>query len=281
MSDSPTSSIRILAGVAIITVVILFSIWFGISRSAFEKIATALAMPCGLIWYLLICGIAVTWNGQHRRTAGLLFGTWLLLTIVGSGLSASLMSKNIEGPYLDIHPLQEEPFDVIVLLGGGAFTGGNGRNQASDRVVLPAQMYHAGLVQQIICTGRAIKELDRQAQDPADVSADILMKLGVPESAISMVGGRTTAEEMVELGQRFGDSKERIGLVTSAWHLRRAMRLAERNGFHPDPLPSHFYAPPHGRRTIGQLILSVIPDGEALFKNQAILKEYLGALVGR
>jgi len=118
--------------------------------------------------------------------------------------------------------------------------------------------------------------------DPAETSRDILLKLGVPDSAIEISGGRNTSEEMQELSQRFQTSKSRIGLLTSAWHLPRAVRLANRNGLQPIPLPADFRTGANVEGfTTGQIVESMIPNGSALAATWSCAKEYLGMLVGR
>ena len=167
------------------------------------------------------------------------------------------------------------------MLGGGGSTGPHDRHQGGDRLVLAAQLYHAGLAKQLICTGKKIAELSGGGVDPAVVSNDVLTKLGVPEVAIEMFGGRTTAEEMASLGKRFSSGDDRVGVVTSAWHLRRAIRLANRNDFFPEPLPADFLSGPDAEMTVGEILLSCCPSSSALHTTTKIGKEYLGALVGR
>ena len=77
-------------------------------------------------------------------------------------------------------------------------------------------------------------------------------------------------------------SELRIGLLTSAWHLPRAMRLANHNGLKPLPLPADFRTGANVEGfTTGQIVESMIPNGFALEATCLFAKEYLGMLVGR
>ena len=108
----------------------------------------------------------------------------------------------------------------------------------------------------------------------------ILLALGIPEDDIELLDGRNTSEEMRFLGERFRDSAG-IGLITSAWHLPRATRLATKNGFDPIPLPADFISTPGKPATTARLILDCIPQDGSLSTSSKLLKEYLGMLAGR
>jgi uncharacterized SAM-binding protein YcdF (DUF218 family) len=99
----------------------------------------------------------------------------------------------------------------------------------------------------------------------------------VPKDAIQLLGGATTKEEfefIAREAQRLG--WKRIGVVTSAWHMQRAMRLANAAGVKVEPLPSDFLGivPTWDRAAI-------VPNAQALHESSLALKEYLARLVGR
>lgn len=259
-------------------------------RNVVEKIGTALAMPSGLLWILLLTLTIQLWMqekqnpaGQPGRTAAA--ACFVLFSFAGNGFIANQLAGALEADYLAIDPMKEAPMDVVIVLGGGGGPGANGRlqgNSSGDRLILAAQLYHQKIARRFVCTGQRIESMNATGVDPAESSRDILLKLGVPESAIELAGGRNTAEEMRELGKRFQDSQQRIGLLTSAWHLSRAMQLAHRNGLQPLPLPADFHtAPGVGELTIGQIVESMIPNGYTLGGTWSFTKEYLGMLVGR
>ena len=255
-----------------------------VGRAALEKTLTALAMPCGLIWYLLSFSVFLAVVSRQKLLAFVTIVAWLLYSALGNGYVSSWLGKTIEAPFTTISPLDEEPFDYVVLLGGGASTAVNLRHQGNssgDRVILAAQLYHKGKAAAIVCTGVRIQALTNFDADPAETSRDVLIGLGVPAEAIEMVGGQTTSEEMKTLGERFSDANLRVGLVTSAWHLRRAIQLANRNGFHPEPLPADFMSGPEVPWTLATKINSCIPQADCFTWNTRIAREYLGSFVGR
>ncbi len=284
--SEPTSSHipRTLLRFGLATAIVLLAIYFSLGRSAFEKIATALAMPCGLIWYLLLFSVMFSIASRQRQLAALFSLICLMFMTFGSGLLASFLAATIEAPFAEIDPFEQRPYDYVIVLGGGATQGANERfqgNSSGDRLILAAQLYYEGVTSRLICTGTKIPELTKSDNDPGALSLSILEKLGVPPNAIERVDGRTTSEEMKSLGERFKDSKKRIGILTSAWHLRRATRLAEKNGLAAEPLPADFLSGPANGWTPAEWLLSIIPQADNFMTTTKISKEYLGAFIGR
>ena len=288
--DHQSSFLRILFTLGAISGAGLIVLGVTQDRNVVEKIATSLAMPAGLLWILMLTLCIQLWRQKkqiHLGQPGAIAATccFLLYSIAGNGIVANQMATALEADYLTVNPLDESPMDFVIVLGGGGGMGANGRlqgNGSGDRLILAAQLYHQKIAKKLICTGQRIASMDASSVDPADSSREILMKLGVPDSAIETAGGRNTSEEMQNLGSRFKDSKERIGLLTSAWHLPRSLRLAKRNGLQPIPLPADFRsAPTMEGFTVGQIVESIIPNGFALAATWSFGKEYLGMLIGR
>ncbi|MDG1895734.1 MAG: YdcF family protein [Fuerstiella sp.] len=277
--------LRLMFRMGVVTVILLAGVWFFYDRMAAQKIATSLAMPCGVIWYLLSCSIFAARSAGNSKITWTLAAIWLTFTGLGNGILAGSLSYSLEAPYSEIRPLEQQPFDYVIVLGGGASEGANDRNQGNgggDRLILAAQLYHAGLAGKLICTGQRIASMDASSMDTSERSQDVLTRLGVPESAIEIAGGRNSSEEMQSLGQRFADTGQRVGLVTSAWHLQRVMRLAKRNNFAPHPLPADFTnGPASTKPTWGQIVQGLIPHEGNMTVITKVATEYLGMLVGR
>jgi uncharacterized SAM-binding protein YcdF (DUF218 family) len=256
-------------------------------RMPFEKVATALALPTGLLWLLMLTTTLHLWRNKQGRGAAWMLLVTLAYTAAGSGSVANEIVSRLEAPFIDINPLEsKERFDAVILLGGGGSTGTNGRLQANasgDRMILAAQLYHTGIARTVVCTGQRIKEISPDAADPADISRSVLLALGVPDEAIVLMGGRNTTEEMRNLKAEYADTDMRAGLVTSAWHMQRAMRLATQAGLDPTPLPADFRSHRKGTSgpTVTALVESVIPNAGAMLVTAACVKEYLGMLIGR
>lgn len=260
-----------------------------LGRDAAEKIGTAIFMPSGLVWLMLMALTIQLWpfRKKSERPAG---GLSALLCFVayslgGSGYVSEALAVALERPFVTVNPLNEPGTEYVIVLGGGGSLGANGRlqgNMSGDRMILAAQLYHQYPSTKFICTGQRIASMNSTGVDPADTSRDILVRLGVPEESIELIGGKNTSEEMLNLGKRFRNSGSSIGLLTSAWHLPRATRLAQRNGLKTVPLPSDFRSsPPEQTPTFGQRIEALIPNGAAFGSTWSFAKECLGMLLGR
>lgn len=281
--------LRILGVLGLIAGAAVLSIRFLIDRDAAEKIATALVMPGGLLWLMLIALCLERFITRKKNSVTLSISPpllcLLLYTIAGSGWISEILARQLEAPYLAVNPLNQPVPEIVIVLGGGGSQGANGRlqgNSSGDRLILAAQLYHRSPSTHLICTGQRIVSMNASGIDPGETSRDILMRLGVPEASIDLVGGRNTSEELKNLAARLNKAVSPPGLLTSAWHLPRATRLATRYGLKVIPLPADFRSsPPEISPTLAQKIESLIPNGAAFGSNWAFAKEFLGMLLGR
>ena len=270
-----TLAVRSLVAIVAATIVI------GLARGniVLQKTLVMLTLPAGCVWVasLLLLGYAV-----RRRLRGLAWfagGISLGVYLVFCPLMGRTLMFFLEAPYLEVQPLQGPPLETVVVLGGGTSVAANGVSQltsAGDRVALAARMYHQGLTQRIICTGQRIQGLDRGGKDPAESAREILLDLGIPAKDVQLVGGINTATEMANLSAAL-PPQTRFGLITSAWHLPRAMRLAKAQGLEPVALPAHF-ATPMNRQV---LVSDFIPDAAAAPRVSLAVREYLASWFGR
>jgi len=245
-----------------------------------EKLLTSLAMPVGILWLLLLITIYFCLINRNAWPATMCFICWLLLTIAGNGIFASWYARTIERPYLKQDLSDVEPYDVLVVLGGGTTTRISGAPQVSetgDRVVQAARVWHAGQAKQILCTGIQAFRTTEEDLHPYEEATLLLEELGVDASAILQLSGINTTEEMANL-KKWADlnPEKRIGLLTSAWHLPRAMRLAEAQGIKAEPVAAGFFSQPYAPSPG-----VVVPVEYNLMVTATVTKEYLARLVGR
>jgi uncharacterized SAM-binding protein YcdF (DUF218 family) len=242
-------------------------------------------MPAGLVWLVLSLLFLETIRLRNRLAIVGVGLAWSVYSIAGNWHFAGILAADREEAYAEIVPFDEGPFDVIVVLGGGASDGANGRfqgNGAGDRLILAAQLYHRKQVGSLICTGKRIETMDSSGVDEAQRALEILINLGVPDGAITLFGGRNSSEEMEELAKRYGGSGKKVGLITSAWHMQRVERLAQSKGFDFKPLPADFVTSPDREGpTIAAMIASLVPSADALSLSGKMWKETLAGWVGR
>ncbi len=262
--------------------VVLAAVYGLAGRTMTEKTLTALATPIGLVWLLLI-GIG-WWLLRIERygTAAVVFLTWLVLTLGGNAWVANHLIGQLEAPWREVDGITGPAFDVVVVLGGGTSERGAGRAQLAadgERVITAARMFHAGKTEQILCTGTQFWRADEADLHFREEAAQILDGLGIPADRIEQIEGSNTTREMQNLRSwidRQPDPALRVGIITSAYHLSRAMRLAAANGIVAEPIPANFYS-----TELASSPSWVIPSADNLKNTAAATKEYLAGLIGR
>ncbi len=245
-----------------------------------EKLLTSLVMPVGIIWLFLLVTIYFCLINRTAWPAIMCFVCWLFLTVAGNGFFASWYAGTIEREFLQQDLSAVEPYDVVVVLGGGTTTRLSGKPQVSesgDRIVQVARLWHAGKAKQVMCTGLQSFRSSEEDLHPYEEATILLEELGVEPQALLKLNGVNTSEEMQNL-KKWSDLNpgKRIGLLTSAWHLPRAVRLAKSQGVEVDPIAAGFFSQPYAPSPS-----IVVPSEYNLVVTAAVTKEYLAKLVGR
>ncbi|HYG79212.1 MAG TPA: YdcF family protein [Pyrinomonadaceae bacterium] len=119
--------------------------------------------------------------------------------------------------------------DCLVVLGAAVWPGGQPSYVLRDRLKRAAELYHEGVADKIICTGG----VGRHPPAEALVGKQFLVKAGVPEEDIIMESASTSTAEQAELIKEMSDREgfQKIALVTSFYHEKRAIQLFRRAGF--------------------------------------------------
>ncbi len=249
---------------------------------ALDKLLARFVLPAGLFWALLIAA-AVTTYAQRRTIAASGFTMLAVLYwAVGAPVWGDLLLARLEAPYVQASPLSGEPLDAVAVLGGGTQVRGGrpGLDLAGDRVLLGAQLFLQGRTRRLIATGSSIAGLG-PPRDLAGETTAIWRSLGIPEGAIRQVPEpKNTRQEIEALSKLVRTSTviQTLGLVTSAWHLPRALASCERLGLEVVPLPADVRT----QREAGPPnVLAFIPDGSGFYAVHRAGWEILGRAVGR
>jgi len=233
--------------------------------------------PLFIIFVLLLVSFFICLTSGKKKGGALL----LLLTIVlvyGFSIEpvSNYLAFKLEKKYIQAPPAEKNaPLDVIVVLGGGiydihalsqTFPG----EVTTVRLVHAIRMYHAHNAKFLVCSGKGdakITEAEQMAQ-----MAEIL---GVPRERIRAEGrSRNTYEHAIEFNKMFIDKDLSIGLVTSAYHLKRSEKEFRKYFKKVLPLPAGFlYRSPAGASAV-----RYIPQSQSLMNNSQVIHEYVGQL---
>ncbi len=281
MEERPKAG-RVVSGIFIflVGVIALPSTTYAIYGKALaEKVVTQMAMPLTAFWLLLILGFAVSWGMRRRGTQGVFLFLAIGLWLVSSPFVVSQWSKAIESEVTSWDFKKDEPLDVLVVLGGGTTRDPFGRSQfgsSGDRVGWGAQLYLTGKTKKLVTTGTSLPGVDN-GDGPYQQTTEIWERLKIRGEDIEVLEGHNTFEEMKSLHSRrdLWEGK-RVGLLTSAFHLPRAMRLARTAGLDLIPVAADYR-----ETTRVRTILFYLPNPHAMAGLEMILREKLAAFVGR
>lgn len=242
------------------------------------KILPVFCYPVGLtVLLLLLCLFTLLF--KWGRSALLLL--LLALTVLGASsvpAASHWLVRSLEKRY---PPAVDFPkVSAIVLLGGGQVAPVAPRlypevNDAGDRIIHAARLYHKGRAPYIIAAGGK-DPFGRYDGTAAQVNADILAaSLSVPRSAILLEDrSRNTAEHGPNVRAILESRKLPLDIivVTSAMHMPRAVMVFERHGFRVHPAPTDFLADSEFDPTI----MDYLPQAGTLERTTQALHEYYG-----
>jgi uncharacterized SAM-binding protein YcdF (DUF218 family) len=265
-----------------------------LGKVGLEKMLTTLLFPIQASWLLLsgwlLHSIVESVRSKHARTRCLApMGIWCLFTLGGSPWLGDLCYRYLETRETLFRPDQDPPLDWLVVLGGGTNQGPTRAEAAEsgDRVVYAAQLFSTGRARRLITTGSDILQKIGGQNTPAGQTLEIWRDLGISEESIDTLPGINTFAEMQSLAEKIrareleasptNSGPLRIGLLTSAWHLPRAMRLSRAAGL-PELIP---VAADHKMRLQPHALWDYVPSADSFLRLERCQKEFMARLVGR
>lgn len=180
----------------------------------------------------------------------------------------------------ELEPNTQVPIpETAVILGGYAeFDAHRNRVQmsdAADRLYSVVNLYQQKKIKRIILSGGSSSVTGRTKPE-ADYVLPILKSYGIPDSVIiKESNSRNTHENALNTAKILKEKhiKGAVILVTSSFHMRRALGTFSKAGIDVKPYPVHFISD-YGR---GYFLPDfIIPSSEALFRCDAIIKEWVG-----
>jgi uncharacterized SAM-binding protein YcdF (DUF218 family) len=248
------------------------------------KFLTQFAMPPASMAVGLLLGGVLVMVGLRR------FGMLVAVLAVAQTLMMSFP------PVADalLEPLQDKAraaaaqapaccYDAIVVLGGGItpaappFLMEPDLADAADRVWYAAQLYHRSVARRIIVSGGSfVEQRGGPATSEAEAMRRFLIDLGVPSEAIVSEGNSlNTLENIRNVRQMVGDA--RVALITSAFHMPRALKIAHQGNLNVGAFPTDWRLPPEARPSWENWVPSVA----AMAWSSISLREHIALLLDR
>ncbi len=255
-----------------------------------SKILPLLIYPTGLACSLLMLAL---WLRKPKSARRLVLGALLAIALGGNRLVSMTLVRALEWRHPSLSERALPSADAIVVLGGGTRQRLDPRpwhevGEAGDRVIYAARLYRAGAAPVVVVSGGQ-GTLDNPGTVPeANAMQDMLVDLGVPESAIYVEGlSRNTYENGVESARLLqANGWRRVLLVTSALHMPRAYAVFARHDLEITPAPTDylltysdwdFYTQPD----VMIMLMNVLPKAEYMEITEKAMKELIGIAVYR
>lgn len=245
-----------------------------------SKTLTYLILPVSLLAILLLIFI-LSKNKRIKQTSFVLFCT-LFFVFTNPFLSNQLMQW-WEIPAIPIHELEEE-YDAAIILTGVTFIDQEPSDRVhlqrgADRIMHTVQLYKIGKVPLIIVSGGSGKLVSENEPSEAEQIKKVLLISGVPEQDILVeTQSRNTYENAIFTAQMIEENKfpqNRLLLVTSAFHMRRALACFQQAGIFPQAYSADF----HSKKPAYTPESLIIPTEEAITTWRKLISEWVGYLM--
>lgn len=228
-------------------------------------------------WLLLL--LLLAWFHRRRRQR------WLAAAIVvalvfSNGLLFHWAISRWEYPPQALR----QNYDAAIVLGG--ILAESGRlapappelSDRADRLLAAAQLWRQGKVKRLLISGGS-GDLLHQRPPEAEIAARYLRQLGIPDSVIltecQSINTDQNARFSAALLRQHWPQGARCVLVTSAWHMPRALRCFEKAGLAPRPYPVDYLQP----RMAPHWLQSLTPSATYWGHWELLMKEWVGYVV--
>jgi uncharacterized SAM-binding protein YcdF (DUF218 family) len=245
----------------------------------FKQLVDTVTAPLAFGTLIAFGGAIVRLLGWRRISNGLWVAAALLIYLSAISPVADALLIPLEARYAPLGELRNLPsVRYIVVLGSGyssrtdipitAALAVDGLARISEGIRIMRQVRGALLV----VSGSA-----SDGQTPSAIGyARFAVDLGVDaDTIVKLEKPLDTADEATAVAALVGNLP--FILVTSAYHMPRAMRLMQRAGANPIPAPTGQLA----GREIGYEVQGWIPRSSSLHKTERALHEYMGLTIAR
>jgi uncharacterized SAM-binding protein YcdF (DUF218 family) len=246
-----------------------------------------LGLACGLIVVAL-----VLLRKRPRIAAGCLITALLVLWLSSSVWGVKLAIGTLERRYAAYaDPAVLPQAEAIVVLGGATASAIPPRvrpevNEAGDRLFEALALYRAGKAPLVVLSGGRIQWNARERAESAeaeDMVRLLRMMSDIPlERFILEPHSLNTYQNAVNV-QKILEPRHihQILLVTSAFHMPRAIAIFRKLGIDAIPAPADFLVENEQRETdsFQRFLLGFLPDAQNLSLTSKGMKEYVGLIV--
>jgi uncharacterized SAM-binding protein YcdF (DUF218 family) len=243
------------------------------------KLLSLALYPLSQVLALGLIALLLVYFDRRRGALTLIVVAVGWLYLASTALFADLLMETLEKDQLPKALSVMPQADAIVVL-GGAFRGDThwssmgDLNAQADRLVHAVELYKAGKAPVVLVSGGA----PRDARAEAHLMEQMLGVMGIPGRAVL----RESQSRDTHDNGRFsaillkGKGLQRILLVTSAFHMRRARAVFEAQGLEVTPAPTDYQ-----RLVSRPAVPAWLPTVQDLERTTIALREHAGYWVYR
>ena len=214
---------------------------------------------------------------QQGRKKFFLWAAMVFLLIFTNPYLGNLVIKKWEVPYKKLSELNKT-YDYGIILGGIAewdkryerltFKG------SSDRLAQAIELYKTGKIKKLLLSGGSGSEIKPEEKEMVYIR-DYLLHIGIPDNDILVESdSRNTHENAKFVAEMLNGKEGSYLLITSAFHMRRAVRCFTKEGINVFSWPvDRISMPQDEEMNIKNLI---VPTAEYFTSWNLILKEMIG-----
>jgi uncharacterized SAM-binding protein YcdF (DUF218 family) len=240
-----------------------------------SKVLFFLIRPINWIVFCLLFGLFS--KKEKRRRRFLWFGTGMLLFFTNP-FFANLIMQAWEVPSPAVRELAS--YEVGIVLGGYVHYNSSAPedrlnlNERPNRLIQAIQLYHSGKIKKILLSGAAGTILDPRLEEDPQLTG-FLMEAGIPEQDIWVEPRSKNTFENIRFSKeliREQSPDANILLITSAFHIRRALAICQKEELTCTPFSTDKIAEPIHWSPNSWLL----PDHSALQTWEIMIKEWVG-----
>jgi uncharacterized SAM-binding protein YcdF (DUF218 family) len=211
-----------------------------------KTIGTAIVLP-NLLVLVGLLGVALLFTRYLAVARKLVVGSFLALVVSGVSPIGTLLMHPLENRFPPWTPTEAPPVGIVILGGGikpdvSAARGIAVSDIGIDRVITAAMLARKYPQARIIYSGGSADLVAGGARE-ADFAVQVFDNLGISPSRLEMERDSRNTEENAVFSKQMASPKpgERWLLVTSAFHMPRAVGLFRHVGFPIEPVPTGWF----------------------------------------
>jgi len=228
-----------------------------------------------VVW-IVVCLFISLLSKKRARKKTYLIAALLILLFFSNGFILDEFMRKWEMPATKYEDLKKYDYGIILsgMITYDSYYDRLDFKQSADRLFQAVELYKKKYIKKIFITGGSGSILKPDFQESRYLK-DYLIIIGIPEKDILIeVNSRNTRENAVETAKILLPENKNADylLITSAFHMRRALKCYDKVGIHADPYCTNRYSGP--RKFVFDHLF--IPDSGTLMTWTLLIHEIAG-----